>query len=150
MYSDSPFAAPGVPNEAEFVDECEMLGKGFDMFIPYWIDGGGLAGSGGIGGGSLESEESDCCDIEGRLIVEPEIDCVRSRRLSCEESDGDVAKPVIDAELTIDGAVVAVEPRRGFDLEKIFGIRTEDEASLRPATLELDECVFPWCSWCCD
>ena len=48
------------------------------------------------------------------------------------------------------GAVVAVEPRRGFDRENSFGIRTEEEASRRLATLAPEVCVFPWCSWCCD
>lgn len=129
------------------VDECDIIGNGPEIDIPYWTGGGGFAGNGGTGGGSLESDERDCCDIDGRLIVDPDIDRVRSSKESDEPCEDDVIPDMAD-EFTKEGAVVAVDPLRGFDREKSFGIRTDEEVSLRPATLDPDECVLPWwCSW---
>lgn len=71
---------------------------------------------------------------------------MRSSKESEESCELDVSA-LIDEVFTKDGAVVAVDPRRGFR-EKSFGIRTEEDASLRPATLDPDVCVLPWwCSW---
>ena len=78
MYSDSPWAAPGVPKEAVLVEECEIIGNGPEIDIPYCKGAGGFAGNGGTGGGSLESDERDCCDIDGRFMVDPDNDRVLS------------------------------------------------------------------------
>ena len=77
--------------------------------------------------------------------MEPESDRVLSSKESC-DSCGDVASPDIEEDDTILGAVVAVDPLRGFDREKSFGIRTEEDVKRSPATLDPEECVFPW--WC--
>ena len=45
------------------------------------------------------------------------------------------ASPDIEEEVTSDGAVVADDPRRGFDREKSFGMRTDDEVNRNPPTL---------------
>lgn len=133
-----------MPNAAVVVEEWDIVGSGPEIVMPYCVGGAAFPGNGGTGGGSLESDERDCCDIEGRFTVEPDSDLVRSNMESC-DSCGDVASPDMDDDVTKVGAVVAVDPRRGFDRVKSLGIRTDVR---RFDTLDPDECIFPWwCSW---
>jgi len=122
------------------------VGNGPEIDIPYPTGRGAFVGNGGTGGWSLESDERDCCDIDGKFMVDPDNDLVRSRNESC-DSWGEEAiapRPESDVDGVREGAVVAVEPRRGFDRENSLGIRTEEDANLRLPTLGPLECALPW------